>query len=135
MSNPRYHWWGYVKWVIRDYPQKSAELAAMRAMCITPAYSGMPGGGEPQRGPEKLALKGFSGQKGREFEAVQKAIECTENYTDGQNRLQFIDMVFWKQTHTLVGAGKALYVEERTAQEWHRQFIRLVASYMELLDE
>ncbi len=135
MSNPRYHWWGYVKWVIRDYPDKKIELAEMKAMCITPAYSGMPGGGEPQRGPEKLALKGFAGQKKREFEAVANAIAYTEKLVNGQDRIKFIDMVFWKQTHTLVGAGKALYVEERTAQEWHRQFIRLVATYMGLLDE
>ncbi len=135
MSKPRYHWWGYVKWVIRDYPMKKAELTAMKAMCITPAYSGMPGGGEPQRGVEKLALKGFSGQKKREFEAVSKAIEITSNYKDGDSRLKFITMVFFEQTHTLVGAGHALYVCERTAQEWHREFIRLVASFMGFLDE
>lgn len=38
-----------------------------------------------------------------------------------------------KRTHTLQGAALACYVSERTAQEWHRQFIRLVGQKRGLL--
>ena len=56
--------------------------------------------------------------------AVEDAIAETE---------RLIDLVLWKRTHTLQGAAMAVYVSERTAQEWHRQFIRLVGQKRGLL--
>lgn len=135
MSKPRYHWWGYVKWVIRDYPAKKEELEEMRAARVTPSYSGMAGSSEPGRTPEALALRDFTGQKKREYDAVENAICVTKGYKNGEDRIRFVDMVFFKQTHTLVGASNVLYISQRTGEEWHRQFIRLVASYMGMLDE
>ena len=52
---------------------------------------------------------------------------------DGAERIRLIDLVLWKRTHTLQGAALACYVSERTAQEWHRQFIRLVGQKRGLL--
>ena len=135
MSKPRYHWWGYVKWIIRDYPAKQEELKEMHAAKVTPAYSGMSGGSEPGRTPETLALRDFTGQKKREYDAVLKALNITGAYANGGDILKFIDMVFFKQTHTLVGAANVLYISQRTGEEWHRQFIRLVASFMGFMDE
>lgn len=134
MSKPRYHWWGYVKWVIRDYPAKQEELKEMHAAKVTPAYSGMSGGSEPGRTPEALALRDFTGQKKREYEAVEKALNITGAYANGDDILKFIDMVFFKQTHTLVGAANVLYISQRTAERWHGEFIRLVASFLGLMD-
>ena len=65
--------------------------------------------------------------------AVEEAIEETEQLVDGVERLHLIDLVLWKRTHTLQGAALACYVSERTAQEWHRQFIRLVGQKRRLL--
>lgn len=96
MSNPRYGWWSYAKWMIRSYK----------------------GGG--------LMTKD-------ELAAVKDAIEETEQLVDGAERLRLIDLVLWKRTHTLQGAAMAVYVSERTAQEWHRQFIRLVGQKRGLL--
>lgn len=70
----------------------------------------------------------------RERGAVQAAVEDTEGLRDGAERLKLIDMVFWKQTHTLSGAAMQIPCSERTAQEWHRQFIRLVAKNIGLMD-
>lgn len=89
VSNPRYGWWSYAKWMIRSYK----------------------GGG--------LMTKD-------ELAAVKDAIEETEQLIDGSERIRLIDLVLWKRTHTLQGAAMAVHVSERTAQEWHRQFIRLV---------
>lgn len=69
----------------------------------------------------------------KELEAVEAAIEETKQLIDGAERLRLIDLVLWKRTHTLQGAALAVYVSERTAQEWHRQFIRLVAQKRGLL--
>lgn len=65
--------------------------------------------------------------------AVADAIAETERLVDGAERLRLIDLVLWKRTHTLQGAAMAVYVSERTAQEWHRQFIRLVGQKRGLL--
>lgn len=65
--------------------------------------------------------------------AVADAIAETERLADGVERLRLIDLVLWKRTHTLQGAAMAVYVSERTAQEWHRQFIRLVGQKRGLL--
>ncbi len=135
MSKPRYHWWGYVKWVIRDYPAKKEELKEMHAAKVTPAYSGMSGGSEPGRTPESLALRDFTGQKKREYEAVAKALEITKAYIDGEYRLQLIEMVFFNKTHKLHEAVLKLPACQRTCEEWHREFIRLVASFMGFMDE
>lgn len=136
MSKPRYHWWGYVKWVIRDFPDKDEELKMLREPRLTPTYSGMAGGGSDiGRTPEALTIKDFSGQKKREYDAVKKALDVTGTYADGDRIISFIDMIFFKQTHTLVGAAYASHISRRTGEEWHRKFIRLVASFMGLLDE
>ena len=90
MSNPRYGWWPYAKWMIRSY-------------------------------------KGGALMTKVECEAVAAAIEETKQLVDGAERLRMVDLVLWKRTHTLQGAALACYISERTAQEWHRQFIYLVA--------
>lgn len=135
MSNPRYQWWGYVKWVIRDYPAKYKELRSMRQQSMTPNYSGMPGSYEPQRGAENVALRELTGQKRREYDAVENAICATKTRADGNERLQMVDRVFWAQTHTLQGAALAGHVSYETAVNWHRDFIKEVAANMGLLDE
>lgn len=96
MSNPRYGWWGYVKWMIRGY--KNGAL-------LTKAES----------------------------EAVRDAVTETGQLVDGAERLKLVDMVLWKRTHTIQGAAMAIFVSDRTAQEWHRQFIRLVGQKKGLL--
>lgn len=96
MSNPRYGWWGYVKWMIHGY--KNGAL-------LTKAES----------------------------EAVRDAVTETGQLVDGAERLKLVDMVLWKRTHTIQGAAMAIFVSDRTAQEWHRQFIRLVGQKRGLL--
>ena len=97
MSTPRCGWWPYAKWMIRIY-EKDRHIAEKEKRRLTDD----------------------------EFSAVEAAIEETKQRIDGAERLRLIDLVLWKRTHTLQGAAMAVYVSERTAQEWHRQFIRLV---------
>ena len=59
--------------------------------------------------------------------AVEDAIKEMEQLVVVFELFWLIDLVLWKRTHTLQGAAMVVYVSERTAQEWHRQFIYLVA--------
>ena len=70
----------------------------------------------------------------REREAVQREIDQTEQMVDGKERLQVIDLVFFRQTHTLEGAAVLIPCSERTARRWHTDFIKAVAKEFGLLD-
>lgn len=75
-----------------------------------------------------------SGNALKEKEAVRASIEQTEALANGAERIEFISMVFWKQTHTLAGAAMAIPCSERTARRWHADFIKAVARNYGLLD-
>ena len=102
MSKPRYGWWGYVKWMIRQYPAREGRYIQGKAL------------------DEKTA--------------VQRAIDATMAMENGVERMQVIEMVFFKQTHTLEGAALMVPCSKRTARRWHTDFIKLVAKEYGLTD-
>ena len=57
MSKPREPWWGYVKNVIRKYPEYKKQLRALKSQQITPGYSKTGGRGKTQRKTEAIALR------------------------------------------------------------------------------
>ena len=63
----------------------------------------------------------------KERMAVQRSIEQTERMENGKERLQVVDLVFFKQTHTLEGAAMMVPCHYETARHWHSDFIKLVA--------
>lgn len=69
----------------------------------------------------------------REMDAVSDAIGQTESLPDGEGRMNLLNLVFWSKTHTLAGAAMEVHCSYRTAQEWHKQFILLVAKNLGLL--
>lgn len=132
MSKPREKWWGYVKAIIRAYPEHCAELKALKQQSVTAAYDITPRAGGPGKPVEALAIKTLSPSDQREYEAVRAAIRETKRLRDGAEQLKLIDMVFWRQTHTLQGAAEVCHVSYRTARRWHGSFILTVARYFGL---
>lgn len=135
MSKPRYRWWGYVKGMIRAYPDLQREYAALHSPSVTANYSGMPKGGGEGRGVEALALRELPGTEQREYEAVRRAVEATERYRNGRERLTVIRLVLWGRSHTLEGAALQVSCHYKTVQGWHNDFIRLVAKNFGLMDK
>ena len=70
----------------------------------------------------------------REKDAVQNAIDKTLEKDDGKDRIKVIELVFFRQTHTIDGAAQVVCCSERTARRWHTDFIRLVAKEYGLLE-
>lgn len=134
MSKPKYDWWGYVKSMIRRYPQLKEEYADLHTQAVTASCSGMPGGGGAGRAVEEVALRELPATRQREYEAVRRAIMVTERMKSSRDRLKIIDLVFWKRTHTLEGAAMAIPCSYVTAQRYHSEFIVLVAEAYGLLD-
>lgn len=135
MSKPRYDWWGYVKGMIRRYPQLKLEYSEMHRQSTAASYSGMPGSGNVGRAVEEVALRELPATRQREYEAVRRAIAATERMKSSRDRLKIIDLVFWKRTHTLEGAALTIPCHYNTAQKYHSEFIILTATFYGLLDE
>lgn len=134
MSKPRHDWWPYVKGMIRRYPALREQFLDLHEQSITPAYSAMPGGGGVSRTVEQLALKTMPKIAQKEYDAVLSAIEETQRMKTGADRIKVIDLVFWKHSHTLEGAAQSVPCHYKTAQEYHREFIYLVAEKFGFLE-
>ncbi len=134
MSKPRYDWWPYVKGMIRRYPALREEYADLHYPAMVADYSGMPRGGTTARAVESLAIRELPSTKQREYEAVQRAVEITERYRNGQDRLKVIRLVLWDKSHTLEGAALMVPCGVATVKRWHGEFIMLTASFYGLLD-
>lgn len=134
MSKPRYKWWGYIKAVIRAYPNLQREYEDLHEQSITAKMSGMPGGGGVSRGTEDIAVRELPYTKQREYEAVRRAVEHTKQFRNGKERLEIIDLMYWKNSHTLAGAGLKVGYGYDRAKQIHKEFVVAVATYYGLLD-
>lgn len=133
MSKPRYAWWGYIKAVIRNYPQHHEDLYNSKLQSVVASYSAMPRGGGAGRTIEQLAIRTLPQDEQKEYDAVLGAArETMREFWNGEQRLQLIDMVFWNKTHTLQGAALALHINYETAKRWQRDFAQKVAKRMEI---
>ena len=134
MSKPRYDWWGYVKGMIRRYPQLKAEYEELHRQAMRVDYSGMPHAGGAHRATEELALRALPASKQRELDAVRQAVEGTAVQSTGAERLKLIRLVFWEQSCNLMAAATEIGLSYRTATRYHGDFIRMVAANRGLLD-
>lgn len=128
MSKPRYDWWSYAKSMIRKYPALKAELAELHEVSTTAPLSGMPRGTDVKRQTETIAIRELPKNKQREYEAVRRAIVYTQHRPGAYQRMQLIDLLFWKnpQTLTFVGVARQLYISVSTAKRYSADFILLV---------
>lgn len=129
MSKPRYKWWGYIKAVIRSYPDHINDLNEIRSPTLTPNYGKSEGHGyEVPRTTEQLALKRLPEEDMKEFEAVDRAIAYTiNNYQDADIRIKLIKLVFFSRSHTLQGAALECNISYSTSKIMHNAFIKQVA--------
>lgn len=135
MSKPRYPWWGYVKNMIRAYPSHKLEYEALHTQSMAIDMSGMPrGGGGASRTLENLAIRELPATKQREYEAVRRAVEAIRKLQNGKEWNMIIDLVYWKNSHTLAGAAAAVGYSEDRVKQLHGDFIRMVARNYGLMD-
>lgn len=134
MSKPREPWWGYVKNVLRAYPDYRRELARLRSsVAITPRYNANGGGSGISMPTEDLAMRELPRKEQLRLEAVERAIAETKRLPNGIWRVSIIERVYFRKSHTLQGAADYCHVSYGAAKEWHGDFIRLVADHLGLL--
>lgn len=134
MSESKEPWWNYVKKVIRAYPDYRRELARLRrAVKITPKYNANGGGGGVSTPTEDLALMELPRKEQLRLEAVEKAIDDTRKLPNGKWRVEIIDRVYFRKSHTLTGAANCCHVSYGTAKRWHADFIRMVGENLHVI--
>ncbi len=134
MSKPREPWWGYVKNVLRAYPDYKRELARLRSSVkITPRYNANGGGSGISNPTEALAMQELPRKEQLRLEAVERALAETWRLPNGRWRCSIIEQVYFRKSHTLQGAADYCHVSYDTALNWHGDFIRKVADELHLL--
>jgi hypothetical protein len=119
--------------MIRNYPVLEEAERELHMPSMSQSLTGLPSAHSNNSVVESLAIKELPKIQQREYKAVYKAIKATELLIDGKERLNLINMVFWDQTYTLQGAALKCNICDRTARQWHTDFIRLTAIKFGLL--
>ena len=134
MSTPRYDWWPYVKGMIRRYPGLVEREKELHNTSISPVLSGLPRPINSVSDPTgAAALRELPEINRKEMNAVREAIEDFSETEEGRNTLALVGMVYFKRSHTVLGAGLVLGIAEATAKRWNGAFIRAVAKKFGLL--
>lgn len=127
MSKPREKWWGYVKAMIRAYPELKKKYEVLHEPSMQINLTGLPTAHNATSSTERIALRELNPTEQRELDAVSAAIKATSRMYGGDSRLRIIDLIYWRQTHTLDGAALNVHVSIPTAKRWNGAFIYLVA--------
>lgn len=123
-------WKDKARRAVRAYPKLHAELLDLQRMSVTPRLSGMPGGGEPGRATEDAALRQLPPDEQTAHDAVEHGLRMLKIYRTAAKRRRLVELVYWRDTHTIYGAGVVLGVSEETAQRWNADFLLCVQSYL-----
>ena len=127
--NNREDWWEYTKRIIRSYPALARKAESVGDMPCTPAYGTGGGHGGTNSNP---VVDRLTDKEQRRYDAVRAAISETERMKHGRQRMELIDRVYWKRSHTLYGAAMCVGVSDRTGQRWNAEFIRRVGKNLDL---
>ena len=71
----------------------------------------------------------LSAEENRMLESVRNAIESLGRYSNCRERLEVVDMVYWRHECTLRGAAERLHYSYQTVQEWNAEFLGLVDAF------
>lgn len=124
-------WQDKARRVVRAYPRLHAELLDLQRMSVTPRLSGMPGGGDAGRATEDAALRQLPPDEQTAHDAVEHALRMLGLFRTAAKRRRLVELVYWRQTHTVYGAGVELGVSEETAKRWNGDFLLTVAGYLQ----
>ena len=134
MSKPRYWWWGSIQNALRAYPRLKQQYEAPD-VAVTARYAeGVGRGSDPGRTTETAALERLYDGDYQIYIAITAAVEETERMTNGLDRLRIIELSYWKRYwKTIEGAAYEVGYSKSRAEDFHGEFIRLVAYHRHCL--
>lgn len=134
MSKPRYWWWGSIQAALRAYPRLKQQYEAPD-VAVTARYAdGVGHGSNPGRTTETAALERLYDGDYKVYLAITAAVKETEQMTNGRDRLRLIELIYWKRYwKTIEGAAYEVGYSKSRAEDFHGEFIRLVAYHRHLI--
>lgn len=69
----------------------------------------------------------------RRVDSAHQLLEMIDFTDHAAHKRKMIDLVYFRQSHTLAGAAMLIPVGERTAQTWNAQIIEMMAQIMDLM--
>ena len=134
MGRAREPYWHYVKSIIKEYPSLERELATpLSPRLSVPLETG--GSGTPANPTQDCDIHDLPPKKQRKYDAVSNAILKTRltHPKTASDRLKVIELVYWKQSHTVAGAAMNVPCHRNIAGKWQGDFIKLVAEELDLV--
>lgn len=133
MSKPRDNWRPYVINALYDYYRYKDIVRQAHTQRVTAQYNKGRSGGGATRTTEAVALRsGLTRQQEKELQAIEKALKTTRRGPDGKIRVRIIEMIYFRNTHTIEGAAQQVHVSYSTAWRWADTFVRLVGKNLGL---
>lgn len=134
MSKPRYWWWGSIQAALRAYPRLKQRYE-MPDVALTARYAdGVGHDSAPGRTTEMAALQRLYDGDYKIYLAITEAVKETEQMTNGRDRLRIIELIYWKRYwKTIEGAAYEIGYSKSRAEDFHGEFIRLVAYHRHLI--
>lgn len=123
-------WRDQARRAAQAYPRLHEALTELHRMSVTPRMSGMPSGGGSGRAVEDAALRQLPPDEQIAHDAVEHALRMQELFRTAVKRRRLVELVYWRRTHTVFGAGVELGVSEETAKRWNSDFLLCVAGYL-----
>lgn len=112
------------------YPRLHEELMDLQRISMSPSLTGMPSGGGGGRTMEDAALRQLPPDEQTAHDAVEHALRMLEIFRTAAKRRRLVDLVYWRRTHTVYGAGVEIGISEETAKRWNADFLLCVTGYL-----
>lgn len=127
--NPRVR--GFVEWRLEHYREDKRALGEYRAQLMpsnTPRYSLTPGGGSDTGRPTeeiaaRLAMNPYILELERAIDAIDHVLTRLP-----ADKMRLVDLVYFRGTHTVSGAGEALHLSRRTAYRYVNEVLTAIAA-------
>lgn len=126
----------YTEWVLEHYNENRAELNAQKkAMMPTlvPSYNGMPGSSDVGRQTEQVAIKMSTSAYLRNLEMCVSAVDRVLSHCD-KTDMQLIQLVYWRRSHNVVGAGIAVGLSKTQAYKHINNILTALAAEIGIVD-
>ncbi|SBV94258.1 hypothetical protein KL86CLO1_10489 [uncultured Eubacteriales bacterium] len=127
---------GYVEWQLEHYHEDKRQMEEYKRDMVpsgTANYSGMWGGSEPGNPTaatvERIVTNPYIITTERNVKAVDRALMACDDETK-----RIVDLVYWRRTHTVTGAGYKIGMSPATAYRKVNRVLCLLSLEMGLVN-
>ncbi len=112
---------------LRSYPRLKQKQSDYTDISMTANYNGMPSSHSASRTTENIALKPkLTDREERIVRAVEKMLEMQSYYPNRDERMKFIELVYFRHTHTIEGAAMEVHYSTEACKRWSAEIIAAV---------